>query len=110
MSDLGATNDPNRASIPAGDEGFPDHARTTRSHAGEGIEDSYNIPGIVMFALGIVALGLTLTAAAYGFAGWVIIGAVVCAVGLLGGATWILLEHRRVKAREGLSLSDQAGH
>ncbi|HLS77067.1 MAG TPA: hypothetical protein VK083_09785 [Nocardia sp.] len=110
MSDLGAPNDPNRATIHDQDGGFPDHARTARSHAGEGIEDGYNIPGIVMFALGIVALGLTLTAAAYGFAGWVIIGAVVCAVGLLGGSAWILLEHRRVKAREGLSLSDQAGH
>ncbi|MFI6044522.1 hypothetical protein ACIA8C_23040 [Nocardia sp. NPDC051321] len=91
-------------------DGFPDHARTTRSHAGEGIEDGYNIPGIVLCALGIVALALCLTAAAYGFAGWALIAG-ISAVALAGtGVVWILLEHRRIKAKEGLGLTDQRGH
>ncbi|MGW0246657.1 hypothetical protein ACWDYH_08465 [Nocardia goodfellowii] len=89
---------------------FPDHSRTTRSHAGEGIEDGYNIPGIVLCAMGIVGLALTLTAAGYGFNGWAIVGA-IATVALIGsGIGWILLEHRRVKAKEGLALTDQRGH
>jgi len=110
MPDLGAYGDPNKASVTPGEEGFPDHSRTTRSHAGEGIEDTNNLPGIILWAVGIVALGLTLTAAAYGFAGWAIVGGVVCAIGVIGGSVWLLLEHRRIKAKEGLSLTDQAGH
>ena len=110
MPDRGAYGDPNRDSVTPGEENFPDHARTSRNHAGEGIEDSYNLPGIILWVVGIVALGLTLTAAAYGFGGWAIIGAVVCAIGVLGGSVWLILEHRRIKAKEGLSLTDQAGH
>ncbi|MFC8527827.1 hypothetical protein [Nocardia sp. NPDC057227] len=60
--------------------------------------------------LGIVALGGSLTAAAYGFNGWAIIAAILCAIGILGGSAWLLLEHRRVKAREGLALADPMGH
>nr|WP_187689000.1 hypothetical protein [Nocardia wallacei] len=90
--------------------GFPDDARTTRSHAGEGLEDGYNVPGIVLCALGIVAMALALTAAGYGFAGWAVVAGVVAAVCGVAGVAWLLLEHRRVKAKEGLSLTDQQGH
>ncbi|WP_280238296.1 hypothetical protein [Nocardia abscessus] len=89
---------------------FPDQSRTTRSHAGEGIEDGYNIPGLVLCALGIVALALTLTAAGYGFAGWAVVGAIAAAALVGSGIAWILLEHRRVKADEGLALADRRGH
>ncbi|WP_280295468.1 hypothetical protein [Nocardia abscessus] len=89
---------------------FPDDGRTTRSHAGEGIEDGYNIPGIVLCAMGIAALALTLTAAGYGFAGWAVVGAIAAAALVGSGIAWILLEHRRVKAKEGLALTDQRGH
>jgi hypothetical protein len=89
---------------------FPDNSRTTRSHAGEGIEDGYNIPGIILCGLAIVALGLCLTAAGYGFQGWALVGG-ICAVTFAGvGAGWILFEHRRIKAKEGLRLTDQCGH
>jgi hypothetical protein len=88
----------------------PDHSRTTRSHAGEGIEDGYNIPGIVLCALGIVASASTLTAAGYGFAGWAVVGAIAATALVGSGIAWILLEHRRVKAKEGLALTDQRGH
>ncbi|WP_280274027.1 hypothetical protein [Nocardia wallacei] len=90
--------------------GFPDDARTSRNHAGEGLEDGYNVPGIVLCALGIVAMALALTAAGYGFAGWAVVAGVVAAVCAITGVTWLLLEHRRVKAKEGLALSDQQGH
>lgn len=93
-----------------GSAGFPDDARTSRNHAGEGLEDGYNVPGIVLCALGIVAMALALTAAGYGFAGWAVVAGVVAAVCGITGVAWLLLEHRRVKAKEGLALSDQQGH
>ncbi|MQY30839.1 hypothetical protein [Nocardia aurantia] len=72
--------------------------RRGRTHAGEGVEDNANIPGYVLCLLGVVALAATLTAAGYGFAGWAVVGAILCAVCLLGGIAWLLLEQRRVSA------------
>ncbi|MGW5924511.1 hypothetical protein ACWFPY_36435 [Nocardia fluminea] len=89
---------------------FPDHARTTRSHAGEGLEDGYNFPGIILCAMGVIALGLCLTATGYGFAGWAAIGAVATVTLAGAGVAWLLIEHRRVKAKEGLGLTDPRGH
>ncbi|MGW6621804.1 hypothetical protein ACWF99_11245 [Nocardia sp. NPDC055002] len=89
---------------------FPDHSRTTRSHAGEGLEDGYNFPGIVLCAMGIIALGLFLTATGYGFGGWAVIAGIAAVVLAGTGVAWLLLEHRRVKAKEGLKLTDQRGH
>ena len=57
-----------------------------------------------------VALALTLTAAGYGFAGWVWIGAPVCIVLFAIGLTVVLLEHKRVMAAEGKNLTDPSGH
>jgi hypothetical protein len=90
--------------------GFPDRMRTTRNHAGEALEDGHNIPGITLCGFGIVALALALTAAAYGFMGWMVVAAVAAAVCGGTGATWVLLAHQRVKNREGLPLRDQMGH
>ncbi|MEU6561632.1 hypothetical protein [Nocardia nova] len=84
--------------------------RSSRRHAGEGIEDTYNIPGIVLCALGMVALALTLTAAGYGFGGWAIVAGVVCAVCLIGGIGWLVLESRRVQKRDQLEPPQRQGH
>lgn len=94
----------------SGKDGFPDSKRTTRNHAGEGLQDGRNLPGIILCGLAAVALGLALTAAGSGFMGWTVIG-VIAGVVLGGlGIAWLLVEHRRVKAREGLRLQDQRGH
>lgn len=90
--------------------GFPDRARTTRAHAGETIEDGYNIPGMVLCAVGIVALACALTAAGYGFALRAMVAGLVCAASFAAGVGWMLFEHRRIKAREGLALHEQRGH
>lgn len=107
-------NDPNRprreGGTPLRAHSFPDEPRTTRTHAGETIEDTRNWPGIIMVALGLVGLALTLTAAGYGFEGWAIIGGIATVVLLLGGVAIVLAEHRRVKMREGTTLSDPRGH
>ncbi|CAM4201205.1 hypothetical protein NONI108955_14240 [Nocardia ninae] len=111
MANSGAVYEDDTASRDLESGGFSsDAARTSRSHAGEGIQDGYNIPGILLWVVGIAALGATLTAAGSGFRGWATIGAIVCVVSLLGGSGWLLLEHRRIKAKEGLSLTDQVGH
>ncbi|MEU7632862.1 hypothetical protein AB0C34_23215 [Nocardia sp. NPDC049220] len=84
--------------------------RTARYHAGEALEDGNNIPGIVLCALGILALALTLVAAAYGFMGWMVVAVAAAVVCGSVGVTWVLLAHKRVKNREGLALRDQMGH
>lgn len=84
--------------------------RSPRKHAGEGIEDAYNIPGIVLCGLGAVALALALTAAGYGFAGWAIVAGIVCAACLIGGITWIALESKRTSARDQWEPPQRQGH
>ncbi|MBH0780408.1 hypothetical protein [Nocardia bovistercoris] len=92
------------------EENFPDHARTTRTHAGESIEDTRNWPGIVLAALGIVAVGATLTASGYGYEGWAIIGGIVAAVCLIAGVSLLWAEHRRVRRGVDGRLFDDRGH
>ena len=98
------------SSFPRSASEFPDRMRTSRSHAGEALADGYNFPGIVLCALSLVALAATLTAAGYGFEGWAIIAATLTFLSATSGVTWVTLEHRRVKAKEGLHLMDQRGH
>ncbi|MBJ8347107.1 hypothetical protein [Antrihabitans sp. YC2-6] len=88
----------------------PDDDRTTRAHAGESLEDSRNWPGLVLVAIGMAALGVSLTSAGYGFAGWALLSAGVCALCLGAGVLIMVLAHRRVKSREGLELTDPQGH
>lgn len=87
----------------------PDTSRTTRQHAGESIVDSRNWPGLTLILLGLVAVGATLTAAGYGFAGWTAIGAGVAVLCLAAGIGMVMLEHRRVRSRETDSLRESQG-
>ncbi|MGV8873266.1 MAG: hypothetical protein ACOH2Q_12135 [Rhodococcus sp. (in: high G+C Gram-positive bacteria)] len=87
-----------------------DDDRTMRGHAGEAIVDARNWPGYICIGVALVCLGLTLTAAGYGFAGWAWIGVVAAVVLLVAGIALVLLERKRIKAKEGKSLTDPAGH
>ncbi|MGN2639141.1 hypothetical protein ACWEKT_15890 [Nocardia takedensis] len=92
------------------EERFPDHTRTTRTHAGESIEDTRNWPGILLAAVGIVSVGLALTASGYGYEGWAIIAGIVAVVCLAGGALLVWAEHRRVRRQEPAHEYDDHGH
>ncbi|MFI6871742.1 hypothetical protein [Nocardia sp. NPDC050406] len=92
------------------DEYAPDESRTIRPHAGETLEDTRNWPGLVLLGIGIIAAALTLTAAGYGFMGWMTIGIVATVLCLGIGATLVILEHRRVKKLQGRDLLDPGGH
>lgn len=94
-------------------ERAPDRRRVLsrpRRHAGEGIEDTYNLPGFVLCGLSAVALALALTAAGYGFGGWAIVAGVVCAACLIGGVAWVVLESRRTQARDQWEPHERQGH
>jgi len=64
---------------------------------GESLADPYNIPGIVLFALGVVGLASTLTAAAYGFPGWTKLGAATTALLFVTSVALFVLEHERLR-------------
>jgi hypothetical protein len=87
-----------------------DDSRTVRAHAGEAITDARNYPGYILIALGLVALGLALTAAGGGFEGWSIIAGIACPVLFAVGVALVLLERKRIKNMEGKSLTDPGGH
>ena len=89
---------------------FPDTERTTRSHAGESIQDSLNWPGFLLVGVGLVLFASTLTAAGSGFVGWALLAGILSGVCLIAGVGIVLLEHRRIKVGEGLHLSDPCGH
>ncbi|MFX0576357.1 hypothetical protein [Nocardia nepalensis] len=76
------------------------HARPWHSHAGDLLGDDYNVPGIILCALGIVAMACTLTAAGYGFIGWTQIGAIATAGLWITGIGALLVEHRREEVIE----------
>ncbi|MEV6768844.1 hypothetical protein AB0N05_09485 [Nocardia sp. NPDC051030] len=81
-----------------------------RRHEGEGIEDGFNVLGIVLIGLGIVALALTLVAGGYGFDGWLAIAGSVCVLLLLAGTGVLLTEWRRRRTRKGMTPDTRQGH
>ncbi len=77
-----------------------DHARTTRQRAGETLKNTRSMPGLVLGALGVVALVVCL----YLFGRGQQVGGIVAAVGAvvlgLAGALWVLAQHRQVSRAE----------
>jgi hypothetical protein len=79
---------------------LPPETAPWHAHAGDAIEDSRNVPGILLFMIAVGALGATLVAAGGGFTGWTIIGAVVTTVALLTAVCILAIEHGRQRAYE----------
>ena len=77
-----------------------------RTHAGEAIADTRAWPGYGLIGIAIIALGMTLSAAGYGFAGWAVIGGAVCAASLALGTALVVMEHRRVQRLDDSGVPD----
>jgi len=73
-----------------------DHARTTQQRAGEWFKNSRDALGLLLLAVGAVAMVICLAAAAHGNTGSAALtGSVAIAAGG-AGATWLFIEGRRV--------------
>lgn len=69
-------------------------------HPGDAIEDHGEFPALILCGLGIGALGLTITAAASGFRGWAVLGAIATAVLFISGLLLIRFEYFRELEQE----------
>jgi len=77
-----------------------DHARTTRQHAGESMKNGANAPGLALLAAGVIATVVCLATLATGHGSVALIAASFALVGYVGGAVWLVVAHRRVRAVE----------
>lgn len=77
-----------------------DHARTTRQHAGETMKNGTNAPGLVILALGVMAMVFGLAAFASGAATAGSIAAVIAVCAYVVGGAWLFVTHRRVRQQE----------
>lgn len=77
-----------------------DHSRTHHQHAGESMIDVYFWPGLFLIAVGVVALAGCLAALAYHNTDLLVWAAVTAALTFGGGASWLIVERRRVRRVE----------
>lgn len=77
-----------------------DHARTTRQHAGESMKNGHNAPGLILMAVGVVAIVVAMASFATGNSGPGVIAAVLAVVLFGAGGVWVMIVHRRVRRRE----------
>lgn len=83
-----------------------DHARTTHQRAGEWFKNSRDALGLVLLAVGVVALVVCLAAAAYGSTGWSFLMGSIAGVAGAAGAAWLFFEGRRVRRVEAWRSAD----
>ena len=78
----------------------PPADRAWHSQAGDLLADDYNVPGIIMCAIGVVGLACTLVAAGTEHTGWAIAAAIMTLLFIGGGVGALLFEHHREKKIE----------
>ncbi|MFI9411443.1 hypothetical protein [Nocardia gamkensis] len=83
--------------------GRPYHAKP-----GESLADPYNIPGIVLFIVGVLGLASTLTIAGEGLTGWVVFGAIATVLCFVSSVAVFWLEHERLRRRSPSGSQPQA--
>lgn len=79
-----------------------DHFRTTLPHTGEHFIDVYSWPGYLSILMGLLSLVAGVAAAAYRQTQWVPTAGIVGLLAIVGGAAWLVLEHRRILRIESL--------
>lgn len=73
-----------------------DHFRTTLPHTGEHFIDVYSWPGYLSIVFGTMSLVGGVVAAAYQRHEWIPTAGAVGVLAIIGGAAWLVIEHRRV--------------
>jgi hypothetical protein len=73
-----------------------DHCRTTQPHAGQWLKNGRGLPGVLVLAFGVLAVVLSDAGSAYGSSAWAIGMGVAAFVAFTVGASWVLMEGRRV--------------
>jgi protein-S-isoprenylcysteine O-methyltransferase Ste14 len=87
-----------------------DHFRTTRQHAGESMANGANAPGLVLVALGIVALVVGLFGLATRQADVGLVAVILAVVTAAVGGVWISVAHRRVRKAESNWAAEHSDH
>ena len=77
-----------------------DHARTTRPHAGESMNDNKIMPGLVVIGVTLVLFVSRLAAFATSHQDVGLTLASLAGAGFIIGAGWLLVEHLRVRCIE----------
>jgi hypothetical protein len=70
-----------------------DHCRTTQPQAGQGLKYGRGLPGILVMALGGLAV---VSSDAYRSPVWAIVMGIAAIAAFSAGASWVLIEGRRV--------------
>ncbi|MFD4459201.1 hypothetical protein [Nocardia sp. NPDC058480] len=73
----------------------PSADRTWHAQAGDLLADDYNVPGIIMCAIGVVGLACTLVAAGTEHTGWAVLAGIATVFFLGGGVAALMFEHHR---------------
>ncbi|MDH6242863.1 hypothetical protein [Mycobacterium sp. OTB74] len=77
-----------------------DHARTTRKHAGESMKYGANGLGLILIAIGVVAVLVSLSTVAVGQSLVGGVAALVALIAFVAGAVWLGSMHRRVRVMQ----------
>lgn len=73
-----------------------DYSRTTLPHAGLVMKDNFFWPGLILLAVAAFGMISTAVAASYRHYEWLTTTIVISVLGLIAGALWFVVEHRRV--------------
>ncbi|MFE9788790.1 hypothetical protein ACFYO7_25780 [Nocardia salmonicida] len=65
------------------------------AQAGDLLADDYNVPGIIMCAIGVVGLACTLVAAGTEHTAWAVLAGIATVLFLGGGIGALMFEHHR---------------
>lgn len=78
----------------------PPADRPWHAQAGDLLADDYNVPGIIMCAIGVVGLACTLVAAGTDHIGWAVVAGILTLLFIGGGVAALMFEHHREKKIE----------